>query len=58
MLYNNASQTNYQLTIKEIKELLKIDDETCAKNVKSLMYKGFNVLEIRNDPTSGKMTPT
>ena len=37
---------------------MKVDDETCVKNVKSLMFKGFNLLEVRNDPTSGKQTPT
>ena len=54
MLFNNTAQQGYQLTIKDIKELMKVDDETCAKNVKSLMFKGFNLLEVRNDPNSGK----
>ena len=58
MLFNNKALQGYQLTIKEIKELMKIDDETCAKNVKSLMFKGYNLLEVRNDPTAGKQTPT
>jgi hypothetical protein len=58
MLFNNTAYVGYQLTIKEIKDQMKIDDETCAKNVKSLMFKGFNLLEIRNDPSNGKMTPT
>jgi phage terminase large subunit-like protein len=58
MLFNNTAHAGYQFTIKEIKDLMKIDDETCAKNVKSLMFKGFNLLEIRNDPSGGKMTPS
>ena len=58
MLFNNTAHVGYQLTIKEIKDQMKIDDETCAKNVKSLMFKGFNLLEIRNDPSGGKMTPS
>ena len=58
MLFNNTAHVGYQLTIKEIKELMKVDDETCAKNVKSLMFKGFNLLEIRNDATGGKQTPS
>ena len=54
MLFNNTASTGYQLTIKQIKDLIKVDDETCAKNVKSLMFKGFNLLEVRNDPSGGK----
>ena len=50
MLYNSTASQGYQLSIKDIKELMKIDDETCAKNVKSLMFKGYNLLEVRNDP--------
>ena len=50
MLYNSTASQGYQLSIKEIKDLMKIDDETCAKNVKSLMFKGYNLLKVRNDP--------
>jgi hypothetical protein len=38
---------------------MKIDDDTVAKNLKSLMLKNYKLLEIRgSDMTAGgKMTP-
>ncbi len=34
-----------------------MDDDTCAKNLKSLMLKNYKLLEIRGDTSGGKMTP-
>jgi hypothetical protein len=36
---------------------MKMDDDTCAKNLKSLMLKNYKLLEIRGDTSGGKMTP-
>lgn len=33
MLFNNQNEIKY----KEIRELMKFDDDTCAKNLRSLM---------------------
>jgi cullin 1 len=58
MLFNNAS--GCQLTVKQIKELMKMDDDTCAKNMKTLMFKNYKLLEVRgiaDSSNGGKMTP-
>ena len=56
MLFNGGKdQTG--LTVKQIKEVMKMDDDTCAKNLKSLMLKNYKLLEIRGDTSGGKMTP-
>jgi cullin 1 len=57
MLFNNAS--NSQMTVKQIKDLMKMDDDTCAKNLKTLMFKNYKLLEIRGVAAieGGKMTP-
>ena len=62
MLFNTAGN-NQQLTMKQIKDLMKMDDETCAKNLKTLMFKNFKLLEVRGSAIpselsmGGKMTP-
>lgn len=54
----------YQMSVREIKDTLKIDDDTLYKNIKSLMMKQFKLLEIKNitpsQPTAGagKETPS
>ncbi len=59
MLFNNAP--NNQLTVKQIKDMMKMDDDTCAKNLKTLMFKNYKLLEIRGSiidtSMGGKMTP-
>lgn len=59
MLFNTAP--NNQLTVKQIKDLMKMDDDTCAKNLKTLMFKNYKLLEIRgtviDTSMGGKMTP-
>jgi cullin 1 len=42
MLFN----THQTLTFKQIKELMKFDDETASKNLITLMRKGYKVLSI------------
>jgi hypothetical protein len=58
MLFNGGNDQQ-GLTVKKIKELMKIDDDTVAKNLKSLMLKNYKLLEIRGSemPAGGKMTP-
>ena len=39
---------------------MKMDDDTCAKNLKTLMFKNYKLLEVRGIAESsmgGKMTP-
>ena len=48
------------MTVKQIKDLMKMDDDTCAKNLKTLMFKNYKLLEVRGiteSPMGGKMTP-
>jgi DNA-binding MarR family transcriptional regulator len=47
MLIGSHGGSDYQITVKEIKDTLKIDDDTLYKNIKSLMMKQFKLLEIR-----------
>ena len=35
------------MSMKSIKEALKMDDDTLQKNLKSLMLKNFKLLEVR-----------
>ena len=48
--------TNTQLTYDSIKSAMKFDDETCTKNLKSLMFQKFKILE-RKGEDSGPFTP-
>ena len=50
MLFNH----NKEWTLKGIKETLKFDDETCFKNLKSLMLKGYKLIEVRTDKPGGQ----
>ncbi len=48
------------MTVKQIKDLMKMDDDTCAKNLKTLMFKNYKLLEVRgvaDTSMGGKMTP-
>ena len=56
MLFNNAGPDG-TLTVKAIKEAIKMDDDTCMKNLKSLMLKGYKLLEIKSEIVPGKLTP-
>lgn len=35
---------------------MKFDDDTCAKNLKSLMMSKYKVLEFKNEKTSGNFS--
>jgi hypothetical protein len=57
LLFNQAGPDR-MLSVRIIKEAMKIDDEACIKNIRSLMIKNFKLLEIRGmDALSGKLTP-
>lgn len=57
LLFNQAGPDR-TLSVRIIKEAMKIDDEACIKNIRSLMIKNFKLLEIRGvDALSGKLTP-
>jgi hypothetical protein len=45
MLFN----TNKEISFKSIKEIMKFDDDTCMKNLKTLMLKGYKMLEWKTD---------
>jgi cullin 1 len=53
-LFNHPSPDG-TLSVKAIKEAMKMDEDTCVKNLKSLMLKNYKLLEIKAD--SGKQTP-
>ena len=42
-----------ELTFRDIKAAMKFDDETCFKNLKSLMFKGYKLLQLKNEKTLG-----
>lgn len=48
MLFNQTRE----LKFKEIKAAMKFDDDTCAKNLKSLMLKQYKLLEFKNEKQS------
>lgn len=56
MLFNSPAGQSGQLSFRAIKEAMKMDDDTCSKNLRCLMNKGVKLLEIRSDE-SGKETP-
>jgi hypothetical protein len=66
MLFNEAAATGYEISLKAIKDALKMDDDTLQKNIKSLMLKNFKLLEVRRQsitqqmesPAGGKQTPS
>ena len=60
MMFNTAADRGYALTFKELKEALKMDDDTLTKNLKSMMMIKFKLLEVRATEavTSGKQTPS
>ena len=37
--------------MKGMKEALQFDDDTCLKNLKSLMLKGYKLIECKNGAT-------
>jgi hypothetical protein len=47
MLFNNPGPDS-TLSLKQIKETMKMDDDTCQKNLKSLMLNNYKLLEIRS----------
>ncbi|CDW78925.1 cullin-1-like isoform 1 [Stylonychia lemnae] len=49
MLFNYSQELRY----RDIKQAMKFDDETCAKNLKSLMTAKCKLLEIRNEKSGG-----
>jgi len=59
MLFNNPKRFDGSFTVKEIREMMKMDEDTCLKNLKSLMLKNFKLLEVRQNSgdAAGKMTP-
>ena len=46
MLFNQTKVLKY----KDVKAAMKFDDDTCSKNLKSLMLKQFRIIEF----TAGK----
>jgi hypothetical protein len=42
MLFNNRKEYSYN----EIKDIVKFDDETCSKNLRSLMTSKMKQLEV------------
>jgi hypothetical protein len=58
MLFNNPGPDG-TLSLKQIKETMKMDDDTCQKNLKSLMLNNYKLLEIRSfEGNLGKKTPS
>jgi hypothetical protein len=49
MLFNQSRE----LSFKDIKETLKFDDDTCTKNLKSLMMKGYKIIESKSEKSLG-----
>ena len=43
MLFNQSKSLKY----KEIKGAMKFDDDTCSKNLKSLMLSKFKIIELK-----------
>jgi len=43
MLFNTKKEYKY----KEIKDIMKFDDDTCAKNLRSLMTTKLKLLEVK-----------
>jgi hypothetical protein len=54
MLFNSHKE----LTFSDIKAAMKFDDDTCAKNLKSLMLKNYKILSRKNDTGSNVLNPT
>lgn len=54
MSFNNAAHRDYSLTFKDLKEALKMDDDTLTKNLKSMMMVKFKLLELRSAEAAGK----
>ncbi len=52
MLFNQSSEW----TFKGIKEAMKMDDDTCVKNLKSLMLKGYKILEVKQEKGPGSFS--
>ena len=46
MMFN----TRKQISFKEIKDAMKFDDETCAKNIKSMSQKNYKIININIPP--------
>lgn len=47
LLFNQHPGPDRILSVRTIKEAMKIDDDACIKNIRSLMIKNFKLLEIR-----------
>lgn len=51
MLFNSEKE----LMFKDIKQMMKFDDETCAKNLKSMMIGKYQLLSVKAEK-SGQIT--
>ena len=46
MMFNSRKEISF----KEIKDAMKFDDETCAKNIKSMSQKNYKIININIPP--------
>ena len=46
MMFNSRKEISF----KEIKDAMKFDDDTCAKNLKSMSQKNYKILNINIPP--------